>query len=168
MSEAEFSRLVDVRQCDGQRLELAANGQERTALAARFDLVSVERLEAELTLARTDRTVEATGVMRAAWVQPCAISAEDLPQSVEEDVALRFVPVASGNLANETDEEIEISADELDEIPYEGTRFDIGEAIAQSLGLAIDPYAAGAEAEAARAKLGDKPDNPFAALKDRL
>ena len=42
------------------------------------------------------------------------------------------------------------SADECDEIGYSGTIFDIGEAVAQSLALAIDPFATGPQAEAAR------------------
>ncbi|QYU69205.1 hypothetical protein J4558_03410 [Leptolyngbya sp. 15MV] len=44
--------------------------------------------------------------------------------------------------------------------------FDLGEAVAQSLGLAIDPYAVGPEAEAARREAGiasdDVPSGPLA------
>ena len=168
MSAPEFSRMIDVRQCDGQQVTLVASEEERAALAARFELVRVDRLEADFALTRTDRAVEATGLMRADWVQTCAISSEDLPQTAEEEVALRFVPASEAHSTSDPEEEIELSAEELDEIAYEGTRFDLGEALAQSLGLAIDPYAAGPEAEAARAKLGGESSNPFAALKDRL
>ena len=49
-----------------------------------------------------------------------------------------------------------------------GTAFDLGEAVAQSFGLAIDPYAAGPEADSVRREAGivdeDAPSGPFAAL----
>ena len=52
-------------------------------------------------------------------------------------------------------------------VPYEGQSFDLGEAIAQSFGLAVDPYARGPEADIAREDNGlDKPETggAFAAL----
>ena len=58
-------------------------------------------------------------------------------------------------------------SDACDEIEYEGTQFDLGEQIAQTLSLAIDPYATGPNAERVRkqAGLGDEAGSgPFAAL----
>ena len=66
-----------------------------------------------------------------------------------------------------SEDEIEITADDCDEIEYEGMTFDLGEAVAQSLGLAIDPFAEGPEADAARQKhglAGEEASGPFAAL----
>ena len=65
------------------------------------------------------------------------------------------------------DEELEIDAEACDEIEFEGTQFDLGEQIAQTLSLAIDPYATGPNAERARKESGlsDEASNgPFAAL----
>ncbi|MEZ5742730.1 MAG: DUF177 domain-containing protein [Sphingomonadaceae bacterium] len=162
MSAHEFSRPFDVRQVEGKQARIEANGAERAALAERFGLVSVERLEAEVSLSRNERAVDVTGTLRAAWVQSCAISAEDLPVSVAEAIAFRFVPARADF---DPDEELEIDAEDCDEIDYEGTHIDLGEAVAQSLGLAIDPYAVGPDAEEARARLGEDEANPFAALK---
>ena len=78
--------------------------------------------------------------------------------SVDVPLALRFVPAAPPR-AVENEEEIELSADECDEIEYEGDSFDLGEALAQTLGLAIDPYATGPGAEAARQAAGIVPDD---------
>jgi hypothetical protein len=58
---------------------LIANEAERKALARRFALVAVDRLEATLTLTREGEVVTATGRLRADFVQSCAISGEDLP-----------------------------------------------------------------------------------------
>jgi hypothetical protein len=52
------------------------------------------------------------------------------------------------------DEEAELPANEPDEIEFSGEAFDLGEAVAQSLGLAIDPFAEGPNTDAARREAG--------------
>jgi uncharacterized metal-binding protein YceD (DUF177 family) len=160
----EFSRPVDVRQIEGRTMMLEANEAERAALARRFALVRIDRLQAELLLSREGDAVNASGTLTANIVQSCAVSAEDLPVSMDEPVAMRFVPERA---ANAPDEEIELDAGELDEIPYSGATIDLGEAVAQSLGLAIDPFATGPGAEEARriaGMLDEQSSGPFAAL----
>lgn len=165
MSGPEFSRSLDVRQVEGKQPHLEANEAERAALAKRFGLVRVDSLTADLDLTRQDRTVEAHGRLRAEIIQPCAISAEDLPVSIDEELFFRFVPEST---AYAPDEEVELSAEDCDEIEYTGTHVDLGEAVAQSLGLAIDPYLTGPNADAARREAGigtPEDQSPFAALK---
>ena len=160
----EFSRMVDLRQITEAPLVVSATEDERRALARRFDLVSVDRLEATVSLIAEGAVVNATGRLSAAWVQPCAVSAEDLPVTADELIAFRFVPETR---AHSPEEEVELSDTELDEIEYTGTSFDLGEAVAQSLALAIDPFAVGPEAERARAAAGIVDENasgPIAAL----
>jgi len=161
----EFSHLVDLRQISAAPVVLKANAGEREALAARFGLVRLDQLEATVSLEADGPVVRATGRMTAAWIQPCAISGEDLAQSADEPIDLRFVPARTDHAP---DAEIELSESELDEIEYAGTSFDLGEAVAQSLALAIDPFASGPEAEAARTKAGivsEDEVSPFAALR---
>ena len=163
-SDPELSRTIETRQADGRRIVVDAAEDERLALARRFDLVRIDRLHATLDLsAMKDGVVDATGTLSAQIVQSCAISGEDLSVAVNEPLAFRFVPLRHSGAV---DEEIELDADECDEIDYEGSRIDVGEAVAQSLGLAIDPYATGPEAEDARSHFSDADANPFAALKD--
>ncbi|KHK93150.1 YceD family protein [Novosphingobium malaysiense] len=165
MSTSEFSRPFDVRQVEGKTPRLEASETERAALARRFELVRIDSLSAELELHREDRTVEARGRLRAEIVQSCAVSAEDLAVSVDEDLFFRFVPERTDHVP---DEEVEIDADDCDEIEYAGTHVDLGEAVAQSLALAIDPFLTGPDAEATReaAGIGSPEDQgPFAALK---
>ncbi|AOR79779.1 DUF177 domain-containing protein [Novosphingobium resinovorum] len=165
----EFSRLLDVRQIEGKHVRLSPNEAERAALTERFLLVRIDELVAELDLSTSEREggfrIEARGTLKAEIVQPCAVSAEDIPVSIDEALFFRFVPMATGYAP---DEEIELTADELDEIEYEGAHIDIGEAVAQSLALAIDPFLTGPQADAARkaAGIGTPEDSgPFAALK---
>jgi uncharacterized metal-binding protein YceD (DUF177 family) len=163
IAQGEFARPFDVRQCEGKQVHLVADERERTALAQRFDIVRVDRLEADLVLTRHNRDVAVSGTMRADIVQPCAVSAEDLPVTVEEPIALRFVPAVARPTA---DEAIELDAEELDEIEYDGTHIDVGEAVAQSLALAIDPFLTGPQAAEARRRLAEQDKgSAFDALK---
>jgi len=161
MTQPEFSRIIDIRQCDGRSHKLEANEAERAALSKRFDLVRINRLEAEVTLVAEGQTIEANGTIEADLVQRCAVSAEDLPAKINEDFKLRFVP-ATRTFA--PDEEIELTAEDCDEIEYTGTTFDLGEAVSQGLALAIDPFATGPGAEAARELLKTAEASPFAIL----
>lgn len=160
----EFSRLADVRAIDARALELVATPDECAALAGRFDLVAIERLAATVTLERDGAAVNAAGRLTAAIVQSCAISGEDLPAAIDVPLTFRFVPEAAPGRPGE---EIELDADALDEIPFSGTQFDVGEAVAQSLALAIDPFATGPGAERVRESglLGAPAESPFAVLK---
>jgi uncharacterized metal-binding protein YceD (DUF177 family) len=165
-STGEFPRLFDVRQCEGKAAHIEADAAERAALAKRFGIVRIDRLEADVVLHRKDRVVEATGTVSADIVQPCAVSAEDLPVAVEEPLAIRFVPEVR---IYAPDEEIELSNEDRDEIEYNGSHLDLGEAVAQTLALAIDPFAVGPEAEEARKRPefnGAAAPGPFAALKN--
>lgn len=164
MAAPEFSRRIDVRQADGRTIELSAGADEREAMARRFDLVRIDRLEASVVLSRSGETIEVSGRLDADIVQSCAVSAEDLPVAVRESLGFRFVPATD----HPPEEEIELDADACDEIEYTGTEFDLGEAVAQSLALAIDPFATGPGAEEARRKaglMGEEDAGPFAALK---
>ena len=167
----EFSRLVSLRQITGQPVRLEANESERAALARRFAISEVRSLTAEITLDRNGDRVAAKGALEADIIQPCAVSGEDFAVCIEEDIALRFVPEGSIDPSLLEGEEIEIELDrnDLDEIEYTGETFDLGEAVAQGLALAIDPYAEGPNANEAREKAGIKADDaPSGPLADAL
>lgn len=162
MSAPEFSRPVDRRHLPTAPLRLVADEAEREALARRFGLISIGRLEAEVSLEAQGEAVAATGTLRAQIVQTCAVTGDDLPVTIEEPVAFRFVPEVPV-----TEEELELAEEDLDEIPYSGASFDLGEAVAQSLALAVDPYATGPDAERVRQEKGlldESAAGPFAAL----
>ncbi len=158
--------MIKARPLPAGAVVIEASEAERAALALRFGLGAVESLRAEVVLDAKPRAIRATGRLKAAILQPCAISGEDFPVTIDEPVDLRFVeenqrPATEG-------EEIELEADDCDEIAFTGEMFDLGEAVAQTLGLAIDPYAEGPDADAARAAAGivkeGEQDGPLAAL----
>lgn len=161
----EFSRMVDVRSVDDRVRHLEAGEAERAALARRFGLISIGKLEADVTLVKDGTAVDANGTLNAEIVQSCAVTGDDLPATIREEFTLRFVEETHAEASE--GEEVELEAEELDEIPYTGTSFDLGEAVAQGLALAIDPYATGPNADKVRQAeglLGEDSSGPFAAL----
>lgn len=164
MIRPEFSRPLDLTRPGGPARHFEANVAECAALARRFGLVSIENLTADLELAINGPIISASGHLCATFTQSCAVSGEEMAMVAEEYLSLRFVP--QGNHA--PDEEVELSEEDCDEIEYTGSVIDLGEAVAQSLALAIDPFATGPAADRVRREVGlEEPerDSPFAALK---
>jgi uncharacterized metal-binding protein YceD (DUF177 family) len=97
----------------------------------------------------------AHGQLHAEVVQTCVVSLEDFPASVDERFTVLFVPVGE-----ESEDDDPATPDE---ISYENGVIDLGEAAAEQLALALDPYP-----RAPGAELPDSANNPedhqFAAL----
>ncbi|GAA3999058.1 DUF177 domain-containing protein [Sphingomonas humi] len=162
MSGAKLS-LAAIR--DGQRIEVHADEAERAAVAERLDLPGLERLEATLTLTlnRDGETIRAEGRLRASVTQACVATGEPVPAMVDEKIALLFLPEPKGT----PDEDVELSADDLDVIFHDGREIDLAAAIADELSLALDPYPRSAGAEDALKDAGvlsEEQAGPFAAL----
>lgn len=156
--------MVDARKLPAAPLTVEADGPECAALAKRFGLVAIESLAAQLAFEPDGDDVVARGHLRARIVQSCAVTGDDLPATIEEELLIRFVPEGA---PGSPDEEIELDAQDCDEVSFDGSRFDIGEAAAQSLALAIDPYATGPGADEIREEaglLGEGQAGPFAEL----
>lgn len=158
---------------DAPRAErVTADAAERAALACRFDLLSIERLDARADISRTGAVLNVGGRLEAEVTQSCVASGAPVPARIVEDFVLRFVPESGEKPADE----IELDADALDTIAYSGGAIDLGEAIAQTLMLALDPFPRAPDAAAALRSAGvvseeDAEVGPFAALRalrDRL
>jgi uncharacterized metal-binding protein YceD (DUF177 family) len=167
MSENELVRMVKLRPLPGDTVIVEADTKEREALAQRFGLPAVVNLRADLTLEKDGKAVLARGKLTAQISQICAISGEEFDVAIDEPILMRFVEAQSLSSGMDDEKvEIELSYEDCDEIEYSGDTFDLGEAIAQSLGLAIDPYAEGPNANEAREEAGiagdDEPSGPLA------
>lgn len=177
----ELSRPLRLDQIGAgeSKVEVRAEPEERAALARRFGIVAVDRLEAAFTLHKDASGVIARGHVSGSVVQACVVTDEPLPVRVEEDVAIRFVPEPADGAAGE--DEHELSGDELDTIFYTGGTVDLGEAAAETLALGLDPYPrslnaaavlreAGviSEEEARKKAEASGPFGGLAALKDKL
>jgi uncharacterized metal-binding protein YceD (DUF177 family) len=164
----ELSRVVKLRPQPPERLTVTATEIERAALARRFAIPEVRSLVAELALVADGQAVSARGRLTADLVQACAVSGDPFAVRIDEPLDLLFVPEGSLDAADD-EEGMELDSDGPDEIEYQGEDFDLGEAVAQSLGLAIDPYAEGPDAEAVRREAGITDDDaPRGALAEAL
>ena len=165
----EFSRpfRIDTLSAEPRPVAIEAEAGEREALARRFGLVAIARLAAEAMLSRRGEEVVAEGVLRGAVTQSCVASGEPVEAEVEEPFRIAFRP----HRPAQPEEEVELSEDELDVTFYDGASIDLGEAAAETLSLALDPYPRSPTAEAALREAGVKTEeeakaeaSPFAAL----
>lgn len=163
--ESELSRVIKLDRLPVNPVIVTPDEGERTALAKRFDLPAIYDLRAELILSQDGATILARGPLTARLSQLCAVAREPFETTLQEQIAIRFVPAAA---PPSEDEELEFDSGGPDEVEYEGQSFDLGEAVAESFGLALDPYATGPRADEVRRKAGivdeAAPSGPFAAL----
>lgn len=170
MTQSELPRPIRVRALPPAAVEIEADEAERGALTKRFGISGIEALAAQVSLRQTADGIAATGTLRATVVQPCAVTREDFAYPIDEPINLLFVPEGTATRYAE-DEEIELADSAPDEIEYDGDTFDLGEAVAQSLGLALDPYREGPGAQAARESAGivsDEDAMPIGPLAEAL
>jgi uncharacterized metal-binding protein YceD (DUF177 family) len=173
MTGPEFSRTVrtDMLGPTPRTLQIEAGPQERAALARRFSLAGLDRLQAEVHLHRANHDIVMEGRLDAALVQSCVVTAVDVPAAVAESFTIRFRPEPVEGAA---EEEVELGEDELDVMFYDGALIDVGEAVAQTLALNLDPYPRAPEAAEALREAGvmdEAAAGPFGALaglKDKL
>jgi uncharacterized metal-binding protein YceD (DUF177 family) len=172
----EFSRTVraDTLGEEPREMKIAAGAEERVALAARFGLAGLDRLEADFALSRRGEEVAMQGRLEAEVVQTCVASGTPVPASLSVPFEILFRPQPAPGSA---EEEVELSESEMDVVFYDRAEIDAGEAVAETLSLNLDPYPRSPEAEAALREAGvrkegeEEKENPFAALaalKDRL
>ncbi len=166
MSLPEFSRLVALDRIGAEPLteRIVADAAERAALCARFDMLSLDMLEGEAVLTARPGGVQAKGRLRATLSQACVATGAAVNVTIDERFDIRFSP--EPQLDHEA--EVELSADDLDVMPVENGMIDLGEAVAQTLALALDPYPRAVGAAAVVATLGAEEAGPFAGLKDLL
>lgn len=167
----EFSRLVAVDSLGEAPVvkQIAANEEERAALARRLGLLALDSLSADLSVERLPgkAVIRVSGRFVAEVTQACAVSLEPVPARLSEEFSQLYA------LASETPQQREQIVDAEAEDPPEavGARgLDLGEAVVQQVALALDPYprAPGARPPAGSEETLEEaraPDGPFAALK---
>jgi uncharacterized metal-binding protein YceD (DUF177 family) len=132
MIAPEFSRLVRLVP-ERREVELEANEAERAALAKRFGILGIGALSARLRLEpEPGGAVRARGRLEAEVEQTCVVTLEPVAQRVSAPLDLRILA--------EGDEPSDDDPDSPDEIESEGGQVDLGEAVAEQLALALDPY----------------------------
>jgi uncharacterized metal-binding protein YceD (DUF177 family) len=132
----ELNCLIPLDRIGAHGLDVVVEASiaERVALARRMGIRAVQSLVCRFRLTRhgADRFA-ATGHLSAHVIRTCVVSLDDFDAEIDEHFRLSFVPV--GQEADDIDPE-----DPVDEIGYRDSVLDLGEAAAEQLGLALDPY----------------------------
>jgi uncharacterized metal-binding protein YceD (DUF177 family) len=178
---SEFSRIFTLEQFSHAPLEIAlmATVEECAGLAARFAVVAVKAMRGKAVLEyqseHSSAHPYARGELEAEIVQACVRTGQEFTSNIKEDFTIRFTDAEQAGVITEA--EIELDWEAVDEFFYSKGALDIGEAVAQTLGLAINPYACAPESGQAIKAWGvsleapeeeAKPKNPFEALKKLL
>jgi uncharacterized metal-binding protein YceD (DUF177 family) len=130
----EFSRPFKLERLGaGAEILVQADEGECESLARRYGVPAVPALACRFHLrSGPSANVLAEGELRARVVQVCVVSLDEFEDEVSEDFRVVFVPAGT--------ESDELDPDADDELPYEGGIIDLGEAAAEQLALALDPY----------------------------
>ncbi len=119
----------------GTEASVQATDAECAALATRLLLPAVAAVACRWALRSAGGgAVDAEGQLHARVTQVCIVTAEPFEQVVAEDFAVRFV------LQERLDDTDELDIEAVDELIYDGVTIDLGEATAEQLALALDPY----------------------------
>ena len=167
--------LADLR-ADSQKHDGTASAEELAALARRFDLPGVEALTWQIESAPWRSGVRLSGHIRAKVVQECVVTLDPVPSEIDERFDRGFLPFADLYDESKPGAEYEIVDDrDLGDVPEPLTDpLDLGEIVAEELGIALDPYprSEGLEATDYSAQpagvepLTDADVKPFAGLAD--
>jgi uncharacterized metal-binding protein YceD (DUF177 family) len=173
---SEFYRPIDPLALPGKgRVHmLEANEDERGALANRLGVLDILSLTAKVKATPVGGTplIRVEGHFDASLRQTCSITLVPMETQVSEDFALTYGPGEEEEIVP-GGKEIQLHMEETDPPePIVAGRIDLGEAVAEHLSLAMDPFprAPGARFEP-RADLNvdvNEPEraNPFAVLAD--
>ncbi len=160
----EFSRPVAADKVgrDGTAVEIEAAPDERAALARRLGLLELGSLTARCRLKPVaGGMIELSCSFAARVTQECVVTLAPVQAELATTFDLRYAldPAA---LPLSKEDEIDMAADDPPEALADGA-IDLGEAVAQHLALALDPFPRAPGASVASAG-PEKAQNPFAIL----
>ncbi len=164
----DASIRIDSLPLSGRHVSVAADEDQRAAIAERLDILSVDALSAELTARPLRGGIEVSGQLKADVTQACVVSFDPVPEHIEEDLFRLFLHSAEAEPDPVSGAEIYVDLDG-DDLPdhFDGPEADLSEWLIEVLSLALDPYPRkpGAEVDPAYVDTESDPDSPFDMLK---
>lgn len=158
---------------NGTTVPFDVKENERVALARRFGLIELRSLKGKVTVKPWRRHgLVAEGKYTAELVQACVATLEPIEARLSESFIVHYLPEEMIERTPAVSADTEIFVDLQSEDPpepMENGRIDVGEAVAEQLAVAIDPYPKKPGAEfkplaVVEEEEVEKPANPFAAL----
>ena len=120
-----------------------ANPEERAALAKRFDLLGIDRLEAVFSLKRAGGgVIHVQGEIEAELTQACVVTLAPVPAKIGESFSADFATRESGGedaRRRPAETDLDFEAEDPPE-PIRNGHIDLGELAAEQLSLALNPY----------------------------
>jgi uncharacterized metal-binding protein YceD (DUF177 family) len=114
---------------------VAADSDELTALASVLKLPAIHSLFAQLNISRwRGQGLKVQGHLASELKQTCVVTLEDFRTRVEDDITRYFLP--RGELTPDEAAMVEEGDADL----FDDGVIDLGEVVAESLALALDPY----------------------------
>ena len=167
-SDPEFPLVVTLADAaHGRDISVEADVEARSRIAERLGLAALDRFAVTAAIRAVAGGIAAKGEVRADVVQHCAATDLPVPAKLTEPFDLRFLRDIDAQVSEDEEIEIEISSEDLDLLPLEGDRIDLGEAAVQTLSLALDPFPRHPDADrilAEKGVLSEEAAGPFAAL----
>lgn len=124
---------------------IEASLEERTALAKRFNLLSVDALAARgiLLASANNARVSLKARLIAEVTQQCVVSLKPAIQRIDVDFVREYDPEATDEWANmcggDAENPLSVACDDYPD-PIDGGVIDVGEAVAEQLALELDPF----------------------------
>ena len=137
--EFSYPLVVEKIPAAGLKELLDADAVARQKLAARFALLDLPLLRANLTVdvVPISKTIVVKGRMIADVVQACVVTLEPIVSHIEQDISA-FYALTKTTKGDAELEALDADDDEMESV--ENGEIDLGELIAQNLGVAIDPW----------------------------
>lgn len=170
----DFSFSLDVEeiQTEPRVYKLTAPELQLTELAERFKLIALHMFTATVSVSvdPKNKTIWIRGEIAASLVQQCVVSLADVPEEISDTFELMLV---SPEKADELDQdEVYLDPEAPDYDAFEGEVLPVGDMVAQTLSVLMDPYPKQKDAKikvpngqgvSINEDLDEKP-NPFAVL----
>src|SRR5690606_34289433 len=134
-----------------------------------FELLALDRLEAELEVRRLERgdLYEVAGRFTADLAQECVVTMDPVPLRPSESFTMLFT--TDPTVAEAAGIDVDVEAEDPPELIV-GDAIDVGEAVVQQMAMALDPYPRVPDAPVASVEQEDDTEldaerpNPFAVL----
>lgn len=167
-----FVLPVDEVDRAGRHYTFEASAAERATLIERFDLIDITSFRADFEVKDRGEAqgIFISGSLKAALTQRCVVTLEPVGEEVETDFTLMLVDSEMADRMDEEEVYLDPDAPEYDAL--EGKEIPLGEIIAQTLSINMDPYPRAEDVELSVDKKAgisvnepeEKRPNPFAVL----
>ena len=123
-----------------KKFSLVANAADKAGLIERFGLMSLDQLSADIEVCNkgADKGVLVEGRLKAKFAQRCVVSLAEVPETL--DTAFDLLLVDPEMALRMDEEESYLDPDAPDYDALEGDDIDVGEIVAQTFSISMNPY----------------------------